>query len=61
MMGVEPTHTNPWQLQPGSLVLSSPPGKGMGRYQVKGKGWISALHEQLEVQFLWDLPGRKSR
>lgn len=32
----------------------------MGRYQAKGRGLISALHEQLEVQLLWDLPGRRA-
>lgn len=46
------THT--YTRTPGSFSLVAlslkPPGKGMGKYQVKGKGLISALHEPLEVQ-----------
>lgn len=57
-----PTHTH---LTPGSFGLVAlslkPPGKGVRRYQPKGRGFASALHEQLEVQSLWNLPGRKSR
>ncbi|XP_014389843.1 PREDICTED: protein Wnt-4 [Myotis brandtii] len=37
------------------VELHTATGKGMGRYQAKGRGFISALHEQLEVQLLWDL------
>lgn len=58
-----------WQLHPHtdtrtpgsfSLVALSlkSPGKGIGRYQVQGKGVISGLHKQPEVQSLWE-PSRQ--
>lgn len=50
---------------PGSFSLVAlslkPRGKGMGRHQVQGRRLISGLHEQPEVQSLWNPPGKNSR